>query len=442
MALDTALGGDIQGSRQVNCCWMVKSLKIGRPSASERLRNKVRVQRLGKVISLALGLKKKFPRTSDKMVELLIFNVYIVEQLTMNTLDKESLEKLSNSITSVFNADGIEILFTNAELKYNIGYWTHGKTTLSLFLDGKKCQVKGTKVTYKCSCGRINTILLKKFLRKTKLACVHCAETREKSEWHSKVMQAKKNGIDLTHKKIATCYDFDIETDEFKDAYWKYSQNLTVEEFNKVLKYIYSIDGVVLDSIRNIEYLPTEPCKNQKKYTPMVSMDGVKHCFKNIYLKCPFCGKIFRISRGFKQRILDHNFDCLECRFVNKSFALRKYNEELLYQSNKELEFIEKCVKLGIAIKNGPRIPYFFNNSKHNYRIDFEIPSLKEMIEIKDMHIWHKNQLKSGKWQAKENAAIEYCEQIGYTYKLLFPNDFDDFFNAIERDSLSNSESC
>ena len=64
------------------------------------------------------------------------------------------------------------------------------------------------------------------------------------------------------------------------------------------------------------------------------------------------------------------------------------------------------------------------------------------MIEIKDMNIWHKNQLKSGKWQAKENAAIEYCEQIGYTYKLLFPNDFDDFFNAIERDSLSNSESC
>ena len=77
MALDTALGGDIQGSRQVNCCWMVKSLTIGRPSASERLRNKVRVQRLGKVISLALGLKKKFPRTSDKMVELLIFNDFL-----------------------------------------------------------------------------------------------------------------------------------------------------------------------------------------------------------------------------------------------------------------------------------------------------------------------------------------------------------------------------
>ena len=358
----------------------------------------------------------------------------------MNVLDEESLKKLSNSIASVLNADGIEILFTNAELKYNIGYWTQGKTTLSLFLDGKKCQVKGTKVTYKCSCGRINTILLKKFLTKTKLACVHCAETKEKSEWHSKVMQAKKNGIDLAKKKITTCYDFDSETDEFKKLYWRYNQNLTIEEFNEVLKYIYSIDGVVLDGINSIEYLPTEPCKNQKRYTPMISLDGIKHSFKNIYLKCPFCGNIFRISRGFKQRILEHNFDCKECKFVNKSFAIRKYNDELSYQSQKELEFIEGCVKRGIIVKNGPRIPYLFNNSKHNYRIDFEIPCLKKIIEIKDMHIWHKNQLKSGKWQAKEKAANTYCEQIGYEYRILFPNEFDDFFKTVERDSLNCNE--
>ena len=360
----------------------------------------------------------------------------------MNKLDDESLKKLSNSITSVLNADGIEILFTKAELKYNIGFWTQGKETLSLFLDGKKCQIKGTKITYKCSCGRVNTILLKKFLVKKKISCPHCAETKEKSEWHSKVMQAKKNGVDLTIKKTPTLYDFDSESESFKESYWKYRQNITKEEFDEVLKYIYSIDGVVLNESKTIEYLPTEPCKNQKRYTPMVLIDGVKHNFKEIYLKCPFCGSIFRISRGFKERLQNHNFVCKECNFVNKTFTIKKYNDSLSYQSKKELDFIKRCEKNGIDIVNGVRIPYDFNKSTHHYRIDFEIPSLKYLVEIKDMHIWHRKQLNTGKWQAKENAAKKYCEQNGYKYILLFPNDFDNFFNTIERDSLNCNESC
>ena len=113
----------------------------------------------------------------------------------MNKLNEETLKKLSNSITNIIDAEGKQISFINAELKYNLGYWTQGKETLSLFLDGVKCQVTNTKVSYKCSCGQLNTILLKKFLLKTKLSCAHCSETKEKREHHSMVLKAKKKGI-------------------------------------------------------------------------------------------------------------------------------------------------------------------------------------------------------------------------------------------------------
>ena len=170
-------------------------------------------------------------------------------------------------------------------------------------------------------------------------------------------------------------------------------------------------------------------------------MDGVKHRFKEICLKCPFCGQVFRISRGFKDRLKQRNFDCKECNFVNKSFSIKKYSDTINYQSKKELEFIELCVSKNILLTNGDKIPYVFNGTVHMYRIDFKLPDLKLLIEIKDMHVWHKQQLKSGKWAAKEKVAIKYCEQNGYKYKILFPWDFDIFFKAIERDSLNCNES-
>ena len=59
----------------------------------------------------------------------------------MNKLNEETLKKLSNSITNIIDAEGKQISFINAELKYNLGYWTQGKETLSLFLDDVKRQM-------------------------------------------------------------------------------------------------------------------------------------------------------------------------------------------------------------------------------------------------------------------------------------------------------------
>lgn len=56
-------------------------------------------------------------------------------------MKKLKKKKLSNSITNIIDAEGKQISFINAELKYNLGYWTHGKETLSLFLDDVKRQM-------------------------------------------------------------------------------------------------------------------------------------------------------------------------------------------------------------------------------------------------------------------------------------------------------------
>lgn len=43
------------------------------------------------------------------------------------------------------------------------------------------------------------------------------------------------------------------------------------------------------------------------------------------------------------------------------------------------------------------------------------------LIEIKDNHCWHKEQVSSGKFQAKESAANELCKLTAFTYHVLFP---------------------
>jgi hypothetical protein len=73
-----------------------------------------------------------------------------------------------------------------------------------------------------------------------------------------------------------------------------------------------------------------------------------------------------------------------------------------MYQSKLELKFINWCNSNNIIVNNGPVVDYLFNGKNHKYRIDFQIDDL--LIEIKDFHIWHKNQVESGKWAAKLSA--------------------------------------
>lgn len=106
-------------------------------------------------------------------------------------------------------------------------------------------------------------------------------------------------------------------------------------------------------------------------------------------------------------------------------------NEMVRYQSNPELDLILYCNKNSILIQNGPKIKYNHNNKELNYNVDFKIKNI--LIEIKDDHVWHKNELKSGKWAAKESAARKYCEINNLEYKLIMKSDIKELKFYISR---------
>lgn len=359
-------------------------------------------------------------------------------------MELEVIKELENSILALFDSNGNKIEFATKELKYyKSKYSSTRNESLTLFIDGKPLtNLRKTKirVEYKCKCGRISRIHLSKFLNKNRLTCQHCRETEEKRKWHSEVLKRLAKGLsydkrDLTSKK--TIYDFENESDEFKRDY--YSRNLTHDEFEKTLKYIYSIDNIEIAD-KEVIFNENDISKNAKKYRQTVLINGVKHPFKRIFLKCPLCGTIFSITRPIKNRVVANNFDCKYCYMNNKIFAIKKYKNNLTYQSKIELDFINRCIENNFKIENGTDVPYLINGVKHNYRIDFYLPQFRYQVELKDNHIWHKHQVEIGKWELKEKAAKDFCSSNNMKYFLLFPKDIDKFFKSLERDSLNNGE--
>jgi len=95
----------------------------------------------------------------------------------------------------------------------------------------------------------------------------------------------------------------------------------------------------------------------------------------------------------------------------------KKINDNLHYQTKPELEYINKCLAANIKIQDGPAIPYTLNGEKHIYYIDFETDQY--LVEIKGFHHWYKENLASGKIEAKNKAAIKYAATLGKKFKFI-----------------------
>lgn len=351
-------------------------------------------------------------------------------------------KQLENGIISLFDKFGNEVKFEKKELKYyKAKYSSAPNPTLTLFIDDKplvNLRHHQYHVEYECSCGNRSKIHLSKYLAKTKLGCQKCRENDEKIAWHKKYFEMKKNGEVRGNKgRKKSKYDFNSESDEFKEAYFK--RNLTEDEFNDIKHLIYSIGDITLKD-KSIEFLVAWPCHNAKKYAQYLRIDGKEYPLQNVNLICSCCGEIFHITRQLKEHLRNNSFYCKACVFNNFSFSMKKHECGVTYQSNEELKFIDRCLGKNIKIENGLKIPYFFENRLHVYNSDYFLPERGLMIEIKDNHVWHRKQVESGKWGKKEKAARLFAKEHGYEFYLLFPNDIDAFFNTYERNSLNTSE--
>jgi len=306
-------------------------------------------------------------------------------------------------------------------------------------------------IKYKCiTCNIFQEITLNLFMRKVNNDGSYCVACRNKEdskrelqshfmkenfsniiagEYEKKeIVKVKNNTLEQHLKKSHD--EWEKEDDDFKDNYFHI--HLTIDDFNRIKSRIVDINNGKIKDLSGWTYEPTYRVYNQTKYTPMLVNIKDNIVEKPLYISficenCE-CKFIHRDLEVVKNKI---KLFCKDCSFVNKTFRIRKLKlqngENICWQSVYERRFIEWCEQHKIPIKNGPNIPYLFQEKQRTYRIDFELTNHKRYVEMKDDHCWHKQQVETGKFAAKEKTANEYAEKNGYKYDVVFPRNIAEY---------------
>jgi hypothetical protein len=267
----------------------------------------------------------------------------------------------------------------------------------------------------------------------------------ESKELHSKIqsdkvaipIEPKKSLLDI-HKDSQN--EFERYPDQYKNSYLL--SHLTYEDYERIKSKIISFgNGAYLD-ISNYEFWSIYKVKNQMCFSSVL-YDKKNNCiFKanQPILRCDNCQRDWR-CKSIEQFKNCYKILCQECKLCNRTFKIRPTknvnNEILVYQSKLELKFIEWCATNNLVVVNGPYIEYFFNEKSDIYRVNFQIGDI--LIEIKDFHIFHKNQIDSGKWEAKDKAVKKYINDNRLNkYYFITPNNWNQMLfelkNIIKQD--------
>jgi len=309
-----------------------------------------------------------------------------------------------------------------------------------IYINGIKIVKKTNFIFYyKCSnCQNINscgsTQILRK-IRQCKGQCFQCNNINLNSKKHpiktkDEIMQTTLKEIYENSKK-----EFENYPEQYKNSY--FLSHLSENDYNRLKPNIISFCNGNMNDIENYDYWPIYKVNNQMKFSYIIYDKKTNTIFKahQPIIKCDNCEKEWRCKslEGFKNcyKIL-----CPECKLCNRTFKIRPIkninNEIITYQSKLELKFINWCASNLLIVKNGPSIEYIFNNKKHKYRVDFQIKNI--LIEIKDFHIWHKNQVDNGIWDEKLNAVNQYINNNENEFKKYFfitPNNWKQMIKEI-----------
>lgn len=314
-------------------------------------------------------------------------------------------------------------------------------------LDGK-CVTRNNPfvIKYKCwTCSVEQEISLTLYIRKVNKHMDKCIVCKNldliKRETHSKKMQLysdmklcgkkiekppviKWNTLPLRERVELSLKEWATYDDEFKMKY--FNIHLDEKEFEILRSKIVSIGNKKIKDITQYVYVPIFQVFNQSRFTPMLIDLEHNRIEKPQYIEymCESCECTF-INRDLEIRKNKYKTLCQECTFCNKIFKIRPYimpdGNRIMYQSSPELQLIKWCNENSIKIENGPRIEYLFDDKIRRYQIDFCLPDIKMLIEVKDNHIWHIRQIASGKWPAKERCAIAWGKEHGYKYTIMYP---------------------
>jgi hypothetical protein len=363
----------------------------------------------------------------------------------------EERMKLVNNITHITDTSGVELKDFNLAIEFSQKKYSSKKTAIwHLLLNGKSISRKDVyNFMYTCvTCGskhKITTVSLLRKINKCSHECIECVNLNmKKRETHSANFATYMKRAEPQQPSFCSLFTgetcekgsyiqkrdeclvkFNAMDDDYKQSY--YNAHLTPEDYTRISKNIISFHNGKYTDLDDIEYWPVYNSTNQMTFTHMMYHKSQGIIFKphQPILKCDNCDEHWRAKsiERFKNCV---RIQCKTCSLVNNTFILRRYQNvnraTILYQSKLELKFINWCNNNGIVVKNGPIIPYTFAGKERTYRVDFIIKNANILIEIKDNHVWHRNDLESGKWEAKETAANEQVNKGIYKkYMMITP---------------------
>jgi len=349
--------------------------------------------------------------------------------------------KILNNIIEI-TKDNTPIEIKSIKLEFSCNKYSSKKNSIyHITLNDKHLSKRDVlNIKYKCiTCEAVHIVGTTQFLRKINKCSYRCGLCVNKDDVkklnHSYYLSSLDNKdtrnvqrvpllpLSLKEQKEDSDRLFEEYDDDFKDTY--YSYHLTNEDYKRISKNIISLQNGKY-KIEDLEYWAVFKTNNQMLFSSVFYDYANNLVIKanQPILRCDNCNNDWR-AKTLEKYKNSHKILCSSCTLCNKTYKIRTtkncINDIILYQSKLELNFINWCNNNSIIVKNGPVISYVFQDIKRNYKVDFMINDL--LIEIKDNHIWYRNDIKSGKNDAKINAVKEAIQNGDYKeYYLITPD--------------------
>ena len=338
-------------------------------------------------------------------------------------------ENIMNSILSIHDKKSkTDIPILKKELVFEKSMYssTNEKIWHIVINDNRLRKTSDMIITYLCgNCNTISQVGTTQFLRRIRNEKTHCHSCANfyrpenpVTKMADPIFEGKKDKVAFHQNSLE---EFEKCNDVYKTSYLL--SHLTEEDFERIRSKIISFGNGKYTDFDNYEFWSIYRVANQMRYSSVI-YDKKNDCIFKMdqpVIKCDNCLKPWRAKtlEGFKN---DYKILCKDCKLCNRTFKLRPIEnisrETIMYQSKLEKKFVEWCNEKSLLVRNGPSIPYVFEEKSRVYRVDFQIADV--IIEIKDFHIWHRNQIESGLWQIKIDAVNNYISEHADIEKYFF----------------------
>lgn len=347
----------------------------------------------------------------------------------------DSRNTIVQNLIDITDSDNNKIKIDEIRIDFSCNKYSSKKNSIYRIVLNDKFLTKRDKYNfkYKCvTCNSIHVVGTTQFLRKVNKCSIRCNLCCNKDD-----TKCDKNDDyqqpSFLEMKVASEKLFEEYDEDFKANYFNY--HLTCEDYSRISRNIVSIQNGKY-SIDNLQFWPIFKTNNQILFSSVLYdyHNNIIIKANQPIMKCDNCGNEWR-AKLLERYKNHHKIMCNDCTLCNKTFKIRTtkniQNDNILYQSQLELKFINWCKCNNIIVNNGPKIPYEFDGKERIYRVDFQIDDI--LIEIKDNHIWHQNQVQSGKWKKKEESVYQEIAKEKYKkYFMITPKTWVNDLNKIK----------